>query len=660
MHQGTLGIGIALLLLVLAGLTASVPGRAADEDVLAYSDLFWPVLDPAWTRNENDERLVLALYDGLTARDPATGKIVPATAERWEQASDGLSWTFHLDRKAVWSDGSPVKASDFTAAWKRAIDPYEPSVHAAAFRALKGCAAIADGDRAMRAFSAASKGIEALLDEHGDGIPGKELSTLLDRSGVRALAEALDDAAVKRLLKWGTDKYPADKAKAVRAAFKTARRTYKSQVYDAFDVFGQDSGAKVVDDHTLVVLLEHDCPWLPELLSRGVFVPLHPKTVSGGERAFDPSALLTNGAYLLKGRGPKPRPGLANPESLVHLIRSPSYAGPHAGKMAEIYCYTGQGAGEDLRRLKNGELQWMARATAQTRKETASLPGYHVRRAGPLLMLRLRADRPPFDEPEVRKALALAIDRSRLQRTLWPEPEEAWRLVPSDVAGPGAAPSAPKPDLASAKKLLKDAGLAGSDFPWVELRYEERPDVSLDDLADALTSHWEKKLGTEMGLRIEEPGEAQKVLAAGAFKMALGTLAGPASDPGAWLLPLAAGHPESGLGWDDAGFAALLAAARDVDGLLAGGEAAASALPDAASFRTRIDTARRGGAPGKDALRRALLQAAEARALEACVVIPLVWPTQASVEKAVTGLGSTSAWRHPTFVGCLRGATRSR
>jgi oligopeptide transport system substrate-binding protein len=657
-----LGLVVLLLACVLApiGPTGPLPSRAADDETLSYSDLLWPVLDPAWTRNENDERLVLALFDGLTARDPATGQIVPAAAERWEEAADGLSWTFHLVREAVWSDGKPVKAADFAAAWKRALDPYEPSVHASAFRVLKGCAAIADGDRAMRAFSAASKGVDELLDEHGDGIPGKALADLLDQSGVRALAATLDDASVKRLLKWGTDKFPADKAQEVRQAFKTARRAYKSQVYDAFDAFGKDVAVRVVDDHTLVVLLEHACPWLPDLVSGSAFVPLHPETVSGGERAFDPSALLTNGAYRLKGRGPKPRPDLPNPESLVHLVRSPSYAGPLPGQMPEIYSYTGQGASEDLRRLENGEVQWMARASAQTQKQTASIPGYQVRPAGPLLVLRLRADRPPFDQPEVRKALALAIDRSRLKRTLWPEPDEAWRLVPTDVAGPGAAPGAPRPDVQAAKKLLAAAGLAGGDFPWVELHYEDRADAGLDDLADALTTHWEKSLGAQLGLRIEDPEMARKVRAAGAYQMALGTLEGQASDPGAWILPLGAGHPESGLGWDDADFEALLAAALDLDGLLAGGEDAASALPEAASFRTRVDAARRGGAREKDALRRALLQAAEARVLDACVVIPLVWPARASVEKGVRGVGSEAAWRHPTFVGSLRSATRAR
>ena len=161
-----------------------------------------------------------------------------------------------------------------------------------------------------------------------------------------------------------------------------------------------------------------------------------------------------------------------------------------------------------------------------------------------------------------------------------------------------------------------------------------------------------------MGLRIEEPRQARRLRRAGAFQLQLGTLGGSASDPGAWIGSLSVHHPEAGLGWTDEGFEALLAAARNVDALLTGGEAAVDALPDAASFRTRVDAARRGGAREKDALRRALLTAAESRALDACAVIPLLWPGWAAVEARVQGLGADAAWRHPTYVGCLRSARR--
>src|SRR5579859_6622731 len=32
--------------------------------------------------------------------------LVPAGAKSWEVSKDGLTWTFHLDRAQVWSDGT--------------------------------------------------------------------------------------------------------------------------------------------------------------------------------------------------------------------------------------------------------------------------------------------------------------------------------------------------------------------------------------------------------------------------------------------------------------------------------------------------------------------------------------------------------------------------
>lgn len=41
-------------------------------------------------------------------------------AESWTQSDDGLTWTFHLRDGLVWSDGEPLKASDYVFALKRA------------------------------------------------------------------------------------------------------------------------------------------------------------------------------------------------------------------------------------------------------------------------------------------------------------------------------------------------------------------------------------------------------------------------------------------------------------------------------------------------------------------------------------------------------------
>jgi ABC-type oligopeptide transport system substrate-binding subunit len=645
-------LGLACCI-ALAALLLLAPATDADrENRFVYADAAYPVLDPAGMRLPNDERLVLAMFDGLTALDPVTARVVPAAATRWEEAADGKSWTFHLRRGAKWSDGTPVKARDFVAAWQRVVDPFSPSPWVAMFRPLRGCAAMADGDRAMRALSAAGKGLEALLGEHEKGVPGKELSDLVERSGVRPYAEEIDDAAVRKLLRWGEDNFPRDRAEAARKAFKDARKAVKRGVYDAFDAFGTEVGARAENDHTLVVLLEGRCPWLPRLVGRGAFVPLHPDTLAGGSTAFESRNLATNGAYQLKGRGSRPRAGVPNPPSVVHLIRSATYDGPRKGRMEEILCYTGQGPEEDLRRLQAGEMQWMASAPAAVKDEASKLPGLKTRGAGRLILLRLRVDRKPFDKLDVRRAFALALNRKKLARSLWPEPAPAWRLVPS-ATSTTAAPRSPPEDRAAAERALKEAGISGAKLPWVELHYEE----GLDDVADDLLRLWEKGLGVEMGLRIESAEEARLVRAAGAFQIALGDLGGGLADPAAWLLTYARNHPASGLGWEDEGFEALLAAASDIDALIAGGDEALAKLPDGATYKAKLATAR-ASATAREHLRLALLEAAERRLLDACVVIPLLWPSTASVEAGVRGLGSDSAWRLPSFFGDLRAAQR--
>ncbi len=50
-------------------------------------------------------------------------RCIPGLATRWEISSDGLIYTFHLDPKATFSDGTPVRASDVLFTLKKIVDP---------------------------------------------------------------------------------------------------------------------------------------------------------------------------------------------------------------------------------------------------------------------------------------------------------------------------------------------------------------------------------------------------------------------------------------------------------------------------------------------------------------------------------------------------------
>jgi peptide/nickel transport system substrate-binding protein len=61
-------------------------------------------------------------YESLTAFDDKLN-VVPSIAASWEQAKDGLSYTFQLDPKAKWHDGKDVTADDVKWTTDRLLSP---------------------------------------------------------------------------------------------------------------------------------------------------------------------------------------------------------------------------------------------------------------------------------------------------------------------------------------------------------------------------------------------------------------------------------------------------------------------------------------------------------------------------------------------------------
>lgn len=50
-------------------------------------------------------------------------QVLPAQAEKWEVAADGVTWTFTLKQGLLWTNGDEVTADDYVAAFRYAADP---------------------------------------------------------------------------------------------------------------------------------------------------------------------------------------------------------------------------------------------------------------------------------------------------------------------------------------------------------------------------------------------------------------------------------------------------------------------------------------------------------------------------------------------------------
>lgn len=138
--------GRALLLLGMAWLGACAPAgdRAAlpADTLVRVSDNEVRSLDPQKISDLASLRVASDQFEGLT-RYAADGRIIPGIATDWTASADGLRWTFRLDRRRRFSDGTPIDAATFAKGFARLRDPATAAPTASLFDGLTAVRAAA-------------------------------------------------------------------------------------------------------------------------------------------------------------------------------------------------------------------------------------------------------------------------------------------------------------------------------------------------------------------------------------------------------------------------------------------------------------------------------------------------------------------------------------
>ena len=145
---------IALSLLLVLAVAACAPststgpssGAPAKKTTLRLPEGAKPrTLDPGISDGGSGLEQMQNMFEALAYVDQVTGEIKPGQAEKWTISPDGLTYTFNLRAGLKWSDGQPLKASDFEYAWKRATDPATKSRYAQTLWPVKGAEAFGTG-----------------------------------------------------------------------------------------------------------------------------------------------------------------------------------------------------------------------------------------------------------------------------------------------------------------------------------------------------------------------------------------------------------------------------------------------------------------------------------------------------------------------------------
>jgi oligopeptide transport system substrate-binding protein len=265
----------------------------------------------------------------------------------------------------------------------------------------------------------------------------------------------------------------------------------------------QALGVTAPDDRTVVIRLVHPAPYLLGLLAQPGAFPVHaPSLTRHGADYARPGLLLSNGAFAL---------GDWVVGSHVAAVRNRHYWDDARTQVERVHYVHHSDAGTEFRQYRAGELDVTYIVPPQQFAWIEEhLPGeLHVSPQLTVYYYGFNLSRPPFkDNPGLRRALSLVIDRERLTRGvtgLGEAPAYGW--VPRGTANytPQQFDYASRPlaeRVVEARRLYAEAGYSAGRPLRVEIRYNQG-EVH-NRLAVAVAAMWKEALGVETTLYAEE------------------------------------------------------------------------------------------------------------------------------------------------------------
>ncbi|MBW8864840.1 MAG: peptide ABC transporter substrate-binding protein, partial [Verrucomicrobia bacterium] len=189
-------------------------------------------------------------------------------------------------------------------------------------------------------------------------------------------------------------------------------------------------------------------------------------------------------------------------------------------------------------------------------------PDFHAFNYLGTYFFRFNVTQKPFDNPKVRQALALAVDKERITRRITRAGEQpAEHLVPPGTQNYHSPPGLGH-DPERARKLLAEAGYpGGKGFPHFEYLYNASP--IHEKIAIELKQMWHDELGIEMELRQVETQVFWGMQDRLEYQLSKSSWAGDYNDANTFLSMFVTGGGNNETGWSNARYDGLIAAANN-------------------------------------------------------------------------------------------------
>jgi len=262
-------------------------------------------------------------------------------------------------------------------------------------------------------------------------------------------------------------------------------------------------GVKALDDHTLQIELVGPTPYLLSLLQHAAWFPVNPKTILKFGTISDrdtkwilPENYVGNGPFKLKSW---------RSHDVIEMVRNPFYWDAANVKLNGINFYLIENQSTEDRTFQAGQLH------KTYGLQLDKVPYYRLKRPEYLridpyegvYLYRLNVERKPLDNPKVRLALNLAIDREAIVKNITRQNEQpATGLTPPGM-GNYQTLKVMTYDPDKARQLLAEAGYPdGKGFPKFNILINTSE--AHRTIAEAIQQTWKEELHINIGIENQE------------------------------------------------------------------------------------------------------------------------------------------------------------
>lgn len=264
--------------------------------------------------------------------------------------------------------------------------------------------------------------------------------------------------------------------------------------FNAGEAGPEDVGLRVVDDYTFEVTLVGPLPYVIGALAHYSFavVPMHAIEEYGDEWTR-PANFVGNGPFVLE---------TWRPQEQITCVPNDTYWDADVVQLDRVVFLPVDDNNTGYNMYLNNEVDWMTTVPLDQIESARLREDYHVNPQLATYYYIVQNEKEPFTDPRIRKALAMAIDKSALVEQVTKGGQiPADSIVPPMAGYPGIEGNGY--DVEAARQHLADAGYPdGEGFPAFEVLYNTSEGHK--KIGEFIQQQWAENLNIECELVNQE------------------------------------------------------------------------------------------------------------------------------------------------------------